>query len=170
MTTYTIERLTHRNAGIAREWALCRYYKVERTAHDALPYDKGSDLDAAGKHISIKASAFTLMSGSLCEGRDTFDGIWDLYAERVHSDTFAYITEDFRVYEMGLDEFKQFGVRGGAGADRQLDGFGGRGSLGGRSGFSGRGGFGGRSGGGGSGGLAAGGDAEREKGDSKDDG
>lgn len=108
MTTYTIERLNHRNAGIAREWALCRYYKVERTAHDALPYDKGSDLDAAGKHISIKASAFTLMSGSLCEGRDTFDGIWDLYAERVHSDTFAYITEDFRVYEMGLDEFKQF--------------------------------------------------------------
>lgn len=108
MTTYTIDHLTHANAGIAREWALCRYYKVERTAHDALPYDKGSDLDAAGKHISIKASAFTLMSGSLCEGRDTFDGIWELYAERVHSDTFAYVTADFTVYEMNLDEFKCF--------------------------------------------------------------
>ena len=108
MTTYTIERMNHQNAGIAREWALCRYYKVERTAHDALPYDKGSDLDAAGKHISIKASAFTLMSGSLCEGRDTFDGIWNLYAERVHSDTFAYVTADFTVYEMNIDEFKCF--------------------------------------------------------------
>ena len=108
MTTYTIERMNHQNAGIAREWALCRYYKVERTAHDALPYDKGSDLDAAGKHISIKASAFTLMSGSLCEGVEDFDGIWNLYAERVHSDTFAYVTADFTVYEMNIDEFKCF--------------------------------------------------------------
>lgn len=108
MTTYTIERMNHRNAGIAREWALCRHYMVERTAHDALPYDKGSDLDAAGKHISIKASAFTLMSGSLCEGIEDFDGIWNLYAERVHSDTFAYVTADFTVYEMNIDEFKCF--------------------------------------------------------------
>ncbi len=108
MTTYTIDRMTHANAGIAREWALCRYYKVERTAHDAQPYDKASDLDAAGKHISIKASAFTLMSGTLCEGIEDFDGIWNLYESRVHSDTFAYITEDFTVYEMNIGEFKQF--------------------------------------------------------------
>jgi len=109
MTTYTIERMNHKNAGIAREWALCRYYMVERTAHDSLAYDKGSDLDTAdGKHISIKASAFTLMSGALCEGIEDFDGIWNLYAERVHSDTFAYITADFTVYEMNLDEFKCF--------------------------------------------------------------
>lgn len=108
MNTFQIDRIDHKNAGIAREWALCRYYKVERAAHDSLAYDKGSDLDAAGKHISIKASAFTLMSGSLCEGRDTFDGIWELYAERVHSDTFAYVTADFTVYEMNIDEFKCF--------------------------------------------------------------
>lgn len=108
MTTYTIERIEHKNAGIAREWALCHYYNVERTAHDSLAYDKGSDLDAAGKHISIKASAFTLMSGNLCEGRDTFDGIWNLYEARVHSDTFAYVTADFVVYEMSLAEFKMF--------------------------------------------------------------
>ena len=109
MTTYIIERLNHRNAGIAREWALCRYYMVERTAHDAQPYDKASDLDTAdGKHISIKASAFTLMAGNLCEGIEDFDGIWNLYASRVHSDTFAYVTEDYRVYEMSLAEFKQF--------------------------------------------------------------
>lgn len=108
MTTYTINRIDHRNAGIAREWALCAYYKVERTAHDAQPYDKASDLDAAGKHISIKASAFTLMSGTLCEGIEDFDGIWNLYESRVHSDTFAYITADFTVYEMSLNEFKSF--------------------------------------------------------------
>ena len=109
MNTYAIDRIDHQNAGIAREWAMCRYHNVVRTVHDNLAYDKGSDLDTAdGKHISIKASAFTLMAGSLCEGRDTFDGIWNLYAERVHSDTFAYITADFTVYEMGLDEFKSF--------------------------------------------------------------
>ena len=108
MTTYTINPIDHKNAGIAREWALCAYYKVTRTAHDSLAYDKGSDLDVNEKHISIKASAFTLMAGGLCEGRDTFDGIWNLYAERVHSNCFAYITADFTVYEMNLDEFKEF--------------------------------------------------------------
>lgn len=108
MTTYTIERMSHKNEGIAREWALCRHYNVERTAHDAQPYDKASDLDANGKHISIKASAFTLMSGSLCNGIEDFDGIWNLYESHVHSDTFAYITADFTVYEMNLGEFKQF--------------------------------------------------------------
>lgn len=108
MTTYTIERINHKNAGIAREWALCRHYMVERTAHDSLAYDKGSDLDAAGKHISIKASAFTLMSGALCEGLEDFDSIWNLYESRVHSDTFAYVTADFTVYEMNIAEFKKF--------------------------------------------------------------
>lgn len=109
MTTYTIEKLNHKNAGIAREWALCRHYMVTRTAHDSLPYDKGSDLDTTdGKHISIKASGFTLMAGSLCEGRETFDGIWNLYESRVHSDTFAYVTADYTVYEMNIMEFKQF--------------------------------------------------------------
>lgn len=109
MTTYTITPIDHKNAGIAREWALCAYYKLTRTAHDSLAYDKGSDLDTAdGKHISIKASAFTLMAGCLCEGLTDFDSIWNLYAERVHSNIFAYITADFTVYEMNLDEFKRF--------------------------------------------------------------
>lgn len=109
MNAYAIERIDHKNAGIAREWSMCRYHNVIRTAHDNLAYDKGSDLDTAdGKHISIKASAFTLMAGNLCEGIEDFDGIWNLYASRVHSDTFAYITADFMAYEMNLDEFKRF--------------------------------------------------------------
>ena len=97
-----------KNEGIVREWAMCAYHMVERTAHDAQPYDKASDLEAAGKRFSIKASAFTLMSGNLCEGIEDFDGIWNLYESRVHSDTFAYITADFTVYEMTISEFKCF--------------------------------------------------------------
>ena len=109
MITYTIDRVDHKNKGIAREWALCHHYNIERSKHDSLAYDKGSDLDTAdGKHISIKASAFTLMAGCLCEGLTDFDSIWNLYAERVHSNTFAYITANFTVYEMNLDEFKRF--------------------------------------------------------------
>lgn len=109
MTTYTINAIqTTNNAGIAREWALCHYYKVERTSHDHTAYDKDSDLNVGKKHISIKASGFTLMSGGLCEGRETFDSIWELYESKVHSNTFAYITADYTVYEMNLKEFKKF--------------------------------------------------------------
>lgn len=111
MTNYrlnTATTTTTRNEGDAREWAMCAHYMVERTAHDSGAYDRDSDVNAGNKHISVKASAFTLMSGSLCEGRDTFDGIWNLFASRVHSNTFAYITVDYTVYEMNLDEFKKF--------------------------------------------------------------
>lgn len=109
MLTYKIEKAEKvANAGIAREWSLCRYYGITRTSHDAQRYDVASDIDAGEKQISVKASGFTLMSGALCDGRDTFNGIWALYASRVHSNTFAYVTEDFTVYEMSLDEFAEF--------------------------------------------------------------
>lgn len=108
MITYAVPPIAHKNAGIAREWALCAYYNINRTAHDSLAYDKGSDLDVNDKHISIKASAFTLMAGTLCEGKDDFDGIWNLYESKVHSNTFAYVTANFTVYEMNLAEFKMF--------------------------------------------------------------
>lgn len=108
MKTFKIE-FDHniQNAGIAREWGLCAYYGIDRTAHDSVSYDKGSDIETADKNISVKASGFTLMSGSLCEGLSDFDGIWNLYASRVHSDTFAYVTEDGTTYEMNLNEFKE---------------------------------------------------------------
>lgn len=109
MTSYIINQLSNKNAGDAREWALCDYYKVNRSAHNSLPYDKDSDLNTTdGKHISIKSSGFTLMSGSLCEGLTEFDEIWTLYETKTHSNTFAYITSDFTVYEMNLNEFKKF--------------------------------------------------------------
>lgn len=109
MTSYIINQMSNKNAGDAREWALCDYYNVERTAHNSLSYDKDSDLNTTdGKHISIKSSGFTLMSGNLCEGLTNFDEIWNLYARKTHSNTFAYVTEDFTVYEMNLDEFRTF--------------------------------------------------------------
>ena len=108
MKYFSIQKVEHRNAGIAREWALCKYFGIERVAHDSSSYDKSSDLIVDNMNISIKASAFTLMSGTLCEGRTTFDEIWKLYESRVHSDHFAYITADFDVYMMNKDEFKTF--------------------------------------------------------------
>jgi len=100
--------VTHANAGISREWTFCAHYGIIRTKHDNVAYNKGSDLDIGDKHISIKASKFSLMAGSLCEGKEDFDGIWNVFETNVHSNTFAYITADFIVYEMNINEFKMF--------------------------------------------------------------
>ena len=97
-----------KNNGDRREWAVCAHMGVERTKHDAGAYDRDSDVNVGALHISVKSSAFTLMSGNLCEGRDTFDGIWELYAERVHSNQFAYVTMQGTCYMMNLSEFKRF--------------------------------------------------------------
>ena len=109
MTSFTIcPGANARNTGDAREWGLCEYFGCSRCKHDAVPYDRGSDISTADMDISVKASGFSLMAGSMCEGRETFDGIWDLYAERVHSNRFAYVTADWTVYMMDLSEFKRF--------------------------------------------------------------
>ena len=68
-----------KNNGIRREWAVCSYSGIERVNHDHTAYDKDSDVNVGDRHISVKASKFTLMSGSLCEGRTEFDAIWELY-------------------------------------------------------------------------------------------
>jgi len=108
MDTFQICPVEARNSGDAREWALCNYFGCDRCKHDALPYDRGSDISTADMKISVKASAFTLMSGSMCGGLDTFDDIWNLYAANVHSNRFAYVTEDWTVYMMDLAEFQRF--------------------------------------------------------------
>lgn len=97
-----------KTAGDNREWALARHMGINRNTHDSKSYDKASDVEIGALKISVKASGFTLMSGRLCEGLTTFDGIWNLYQSRVHSNTFAYITEDFTCYLMNLETFKEF--------------------------------------------------------------
>lgn len=109
MTTFTINHISDsRNAGIAREHDLCAYMGINRVHHDSTDYRTSSDICAQGMNISVKASAFTLMSGNMCEGREDFAGIWELYKATTHSDHFAYITEDYRVYMMNIGEFEQF--------------------------------------------------------------
>lgn len=111
MNAYTINKINApsvKNEGIIREWSLCRHYNIFRTTHDKTPYNVGSDIDIGNKHISVKASAFSLMSGSLCEGLTDFDAIWNLFECNVHSNMFAYVTADYTVYEMNIVEFKKF--------------------------------------------------------------
>lgn len=108
MTTIQLTEVSARNAGDAREWAICEALGIKRTKHDSARYDKASDVSANGMNISVKASGFSLMSGSLCEGREDFDGIWELFAERTHSDTFAYVSNDWIAYMMDMNEFKRF--------------------------------------------------------------
>lgn len=113
MTTYHINTTqeittTARTHGDVCEWSLAHHYGICRMAHDSVSYDKGSDVNVGDKHISVKAARFSLMAGSLCKGCTTFDEIWALYEKNVHSNCFVYITKDFTVYEMTLDEFKLF--------------------------------------------------------------
>ena len=97
-----------KNNGDRREWAVCGYEGVQRVKHDSTAYDKNSDVNVGTRHISIKASKFSLMSGTLCEGLTKFDDIWNLYATKKHSNEWCYMTEDFTAYFMNEAEFKQF--------------------------------------------------------------
>lgn len=108
MTTMNLTPISAKNAGIAREWALCQHYGIERTKHDHTAYNVASDVDAGEKQISVKSSKFTLMNGKFCNGCEDFDGIWNIYKNNVHSNTFVYITLDFTAYEMNLEEFERF--------------------------------------------------------------
>jgi len=108
MKAYRLNPVSAKNAGDAREWAVANFYHIDRAAHDAGAYDVDSDINAGELHISVKSSNFTLMSGALCEGLESFDDIWALYRSRVHSNRFVYVTEDFTAYDMDIDEFERF--------------------------------------------------------------
>ena len=109
MTMYAhLPTIEHHNAGIASQRALALYCGQVQTRQDDVRYNEGSDVVAFGMNISVKATGFTLMSSLLCEGLTDFEDIWNLYATRVHSDHFAYVTEDFDCYMMNLAEFGIF--------------------------------------------------------------
>lgn len=99
---------TSRNNGIRAQRAFAHYCGIEQHAHDAIRYDIGSDIEIAGHGYSVKSSGATLMAGMLCEGRESFESIWELYAERVHSDRFVYVTNAWTAYVMNLSEFSEF--------------------------------------------------------------
>jgi len=111
MTTSNIMRFAPagvKNNGDRREWAVCAHMGVDRVHHDSGAYDRDSDVNVGNLHISVKSSAFTLMSGALCEGLEDFDSIWALYKSKTHSNTFAYVDEDFNLYLMNMEEFEKF--------------------------------------------------------------
>ena len=97
-----------KNNGDRREWAVCGYEGIQRVKHDSTAYDKDSDVNVGTRHISIKASKFSLMSGTLCEGKTEFDAIWELYSRKCHSNEWCYMTENFTAYYMSKEEFRQF--------------------------------------------------------------
>ena len=99
------------NNGDRREWAVCAYMGINRVKHDSTAYDKNSDVNVGDRHISIKANKFSLMSGTMCEGKTEFDAIWNLYADKKHSNEWCYMTEDFTAYFMNEAEFKNFVYR-----------------------------------------------------------
>ena len=96
------------NAGICREWALCRYFGIERNKHDHQNYKEASDIELDNMQISVKSRDFTLMSGTYCYGCKTFEGIWRRYYKTCHSNTWAYVTEDWQCYMMNKKEFSKF--------------------------------------------------------------
>jgi len=121
MTTFNINQFSDncgKNNGDKKEFALCAYYGIIRTKHDHSPYYSNSDIELDGMNISVKASGASLISGNLCIGCKTFEGIWRRYRKNVHSDTFAYVANDFTVYMMNIDEFSKF-IHKFAGLDRE---------------------------------------------------
>ena len=108
MTTSIINLTDSVKLSDAAEWALCREYGIERVKHDSSAYDKDSDVNAGDVRISVKTSAFSLMAGSLCEGLEDFDAIWNLYERKVHSNKFAYVSLTGVCYMMNIAEFKAF--------------------------------------------------------------
>lgn len=75
--------------------------------HDGNGFDRASDIEYMGDRISVKARHFTLMAGTLCEGKTTLAEIWDVYARRTHSNRFAYIVNE-TAYIMDMSEFHDF--------------------------------------------------------------
>lgn len=104
----TWEEAENKNNGVVAEWAFCLKNGIVRTSHDRLPYHMGSDLETDTMHCSIKSARFSLMSGSLCNGLTDFESIWELFASKVKSDVFAYVTQNSEVYLMDKTEFCEF--------------------------------------------------------------
>ena len=111
MTTYFAPHITATKKADAKEWAVAATYNITRVKHDSKSCATDSDVVAGNKRISVKSARFSLLSASLCVGMTEFDEIWNHFVEIDNANTYAYVTEEFKVYEMNLDEFKAFVYR-----------------------------------------------------------
>lgn len=96
-----------RNKGIAAQIDMTVACGQKWAHHDGNAFDHMSDIEYNGLHISVKAYHFTLMAGTMCEGKTTLPEIWEVYARRTHSNRFAYVVNE-TAYIMTIDEFKAF--------------------------------------------------------------
>ena len=93
------------NEGMNKEQCLDFYYNGRHGKHDNLKWDEGSDLPE--QHISVKSARFSLCAGGQLIGSDLLEMLNDYFA-RVASQTFAYVTKAYEVYEMNATEFRAF--------------------------------------------------------------
>lgn len=106
MKSYRIASVSnYKNAGQRAQQDLDYALTGHMRHADCVPFDMDSDIPELA--MSVKSSRFTLVSAKRVHA-DTFDGIWNEYATRVHSERFAYVSKSMVVYEMNLDEFRQF--------------------------------------------------------------
>ena len=111
---YTINLIPYRNSdvkneGDCREWAVCRYFGIERVSHDHSDYIHHSDVELPnGMNISVKSKDFSLMGGTLCKGCQTFEGIWRRYYKNCHSNLWIYVSNEWIGYVMNKKEFSKF--------------------------------------------------------------
>lgn len=106
MKTYTIINLhLHEKEGINKEQCLDEYYNHRHGKHDNLKWCEGSDLPE--QKMSVKSAKFSLCAGGQLVG-NTLNEMLNDYFTRVASTVFAYVTKDYRVYEMNATEFREF--------------------------------------------------------------
>lgn len=106
MTTMVINHIsTLRNAGQAKQQDLTFALTGKICKPDTIPFDMDSDIPDFS--MSVKSARFTLASATLMSAT-TFEGQLNEFSERVHSEKFAYVTEDYMVYIMDKNEFLMF--------------------------------------------------------------
>jgi len=109
MTTYfAAPAAIAKSKADTKEWAVAAHYNVKRTKHDSDSCINNADVVAGDKRISVKSARFSLLSASLCAGLTDFDAIWNHFEAIDNANVYAYVTEDFNVYEMNAAEFKAF--------------------------------------------------------------
>lgn len=107
MTTINVTEITrtYANWGNHCEQALAFTLTGEMRKHDRVPFYMDSDIPEY--NMSVKSSGFTLASGKINMG-DTFEEKLNDFFSRVHSDKFAYVTENMVAYVMDAKEFEKF--------------------------------------------------------------
>lgn len=109
MTTYfAAPAAIAKSKADTKEWAVAAHYNITRTKHDSDSCVSNADVVAGDKRISVKSARFSLLSASLCAGLTDFDAIWNRFESIDNANVYAYVTEDFNVFEMNAAEFKTF--------------------------------------------------------------